>query len=148
MEVVGDMARALILRNNQVRLREEMDKLAVEVSTGFVKDAGQHLNGDILWHMAAIYQLAQEIKICLGRRRKANFNLFKAHRNQRFKHPHFACAIHWFYKRLIAIAQVNRTPDRGGINDLVWPASVWQVDSRICAVFLNVHLSHFNFLSF
>ncbi|AUC53562.1 flagellar biosynthesis protein FlgL [Sagittula sp. P11] len=47
MEVIGDMARALVLRTNQVRLREEMDKLAVEVSTGFVKDPGQHLNGDL-----------------------------------------------------------------------------------------------------
>ncbi|CAN0102036.1 unnamed protein product, partial [Chrysoparadoxa australica] len=47
MEVIGDMARALVLRTNQVRLREEMDKLAVEVSTGFVRDAGNHLHGDL-----------------------------------------------------------------------------------------------------
>lgn len=47
MEVVGDMARAMVLRQNQVRLREEMDMLAVEVSTGFVKDAAQHLKGDL-----------------------------------------------------------------------------------------------------
>ncbi|ASP19766.1 flagellar hook-associated protein FlgL [Antarctobacter heliothermus] len=47
MEVIGDMARALVLRTNQVRLREEMDKLAVEVSTGFVRDAGKHLHGDL-----------------------------------------------------------------------------------------------------
>ncbi|MBY6159471.1 flagellar biosynthesis protein FlgL [Mameliella alba] len=47
MEVIGDMARALVLRANQVRLREEMDQLAVEVATGFVKDPGQHLHGDL-----------------------------------------------------------------------------------------------------
>lgn len=47
MEVIGDMARALVLRANQVRLRSEMDQLAVEVSTGFVKDPGQHLHGDL-----------------------------------------------------------------------------------------------------
>ena len=47
MEVIGDMARALVLRTNQVRLREEMDQLAVEVATGFVKDSGKHLKGDL-----------------------------------------------------------------------------------------------------
>ncbi|MBP0483332.1 flagellin [Sagittula salina] len=47
MEVVGDMSRALVLRNNQVRLREEMDLLAIEISTGFKKDPGQHLDGDL-----------------------------------------------------------------------------------------------------
>ncbi len=47
MEVVGDMARTLVLRTNQVRLRSEMDQLAVEVATGFVKDPGQHLDGDL-----------------------------------------------------------------------------------------------------
>ncbi|WP_425097732.1 flagellin [Tropicibacter sp. S64] len=47
MDSVGNLARSLVLRTNQVRLREEMDKLAVEVSTGLVKDTGQHLNGDL-----------------------------------------------------------------------------------------------------
>jgi flagellar hook-associated protein 3 FlgL len=46
MEAVGDMARALVLRTIQVRLREEMDKLAVEVSTGLVRDSASHLGGD------------------------------------------------------------------------------------------------------
>lgn len=47
MQSVGDMARALVLRTNQVRLRSEMDKLAVEVSTGLVKDRAKHLGGDV-----------------------------------------------------------------------------------------------------
>lgn len=46
METVGDMARALVLRSNQARLRAEMDSLAVEVSTGFVRDSAGHLKGD------------------------------------------------------------------------------------------------------
>lgn len=46
MESVGDMSRALVLRTNQARLRAEMDKLAVEVSTGFVRDNATHLKGD------------------------------------------------------------------------------------------------------
>lgn len=46
MQSVGDMARALVLRTNQVRLRAEMDELAVEVSTGLVRDKARHLGGD------------------------------------------------------------------------------------------------------
>ncbi|WP_323767748.1 flagellin [Antarctobacter sp.] len=59
MEVIGDMARALVLRTNQVRLREEMDQLAVEVSTGFVKDAGKHLHGDLTGLLSIDRALAQ-----------------------------------------------------------------------------------------
>jgi flagellar hook-associated protein 3 FlgL len=47
MQVIGDLARSLILRQNQVSLRTEMDQLAEEIATGFVKDPGQHLDGDI-----------------------------------------------------------------------------------------------------
>lgn len=47
MDSVGDLARALVLRTNQVRLRNEMDTLAVEVSTGLVKDPAKALGGDI-----------------------------------------------------------------------------------------------------
>ncbi len=46
MQLIGDMARALVLRENQVRLRTEMDQLAVEVATGFVRDPARHLGGD------------------------------------------------------------------------------------------------------
>ena len=52
MDAIGDLARSLVLRTNQVRLREDMDRLAVEVATGFVKDPGQHLGGDISGLMA------------------------------------------------------------------------------------------------
>lgn len=47
MQAIGDMARALVLRTNQVRLREEMDQLATEVATGYVKDSARHLGGDL-----------------------------------------------------------------------------------------------------
>lgn len=46
MQSVGDMARSLVLRTNQVQLRQQMDKLAVEVATGFAKDSAKKLGGD------------------------------------------------------------------------------------------------------
>ncbi|MDJ0822753.1 MAG: flagellin [Paracoccaceae bacterium] len=52
MQSIGDMAQALVLRTNQVRLRQEMDTLAAEISTGFVKDPAKHLAGDLTSLMA------------------------------------------------------------------------------------------------
>ncbi|KUF09591.1 flagellin [Pseudoponticoccus marisrubri] len=59
MDSVGDLARALVLRTNQVRLREEMDQLAVEVSTGIVKDPARHLGGDLTGLQAIDRSLAR-----------------------------------------------------------------------------------------
>lgn len=47
MDSVGDLARALVLRTNQVRLRNDMDKLAVEVATGLAQDPAKRLAGDV-----------------------------------------------------------------------------------------------------
>ena len=46
MDSVGDLARTLVLRTNQTRLRQDMDRLAVEVATGFVRDPAGYLQGD------------------------------------------------------------------------------------------------------
>jgi flagellar hook-associated protein 3 FlgL len=59
MDSVGDMARALVLRSNQVKLRTEMDKLAVEVATGFARDSAQHLSGDTTSLLAIDRSLAK-----------------------------------------------------------------------------------------
>ena len=59
MDSVGDLARALVLRTNQVRLRQEMDVLATEVATGFVKDTAKHLKGDTSGLLAIDRSLAR-----------------------------------------------------------------------------------------
>ncbi len=59
MDAIGDLARTLVLRSNQVRLREDMDRLAVEVATGFVKDSAKHLDGDLTGLMAIDRSLAR-----------------------------------------------------------------------------------------
>ncbi|MBV2359348.1 flagellar biosynthesis protein FlgL [Thalassococcus sp. CAU 1522] len=46
MNSIGDMARALVLRTNQVRLRQDMDRLATEVATGEATDKPARLAGD------------------------------------------------------------------------------------------------------
>ena len=47
MDTVGDLARTLVLRTHQTRLNSELDKLGVEIATGFVRDPATHLGGDI-----------------------------------------------------------------------------------------------------
>ena len=47
MDNVGDLARTLVLRTHQTRLNSELDKLGVEIATGFVRDPATHLGGDI-----------------------------------------------------------------------------------------------------
>ena len=51
---------------------------------------GQHLNGHVIRNMTTIDEFPQEIEICFRRRGEANLNLFKAHRNKGFEHPHLA----------------------------------------------------------
>lgn len=47
MQPIGDMARSLLLRSEHTRLKTEMDTLATEIATGFVKDPAAHLQGDV-----------------------------------------------------------------------------------------------------
>lgn len=47
MDTVGDLARTLILRTHQTRLNRDMDRLGVEIATGFVRDPARHLGGDV-----------------------------------------------------------------------------------------------------
>ena len=54
----------------------------------------QHLDGDVLRHMAAFDQLAKEIVVGLGCRGKSYLDLLEAHIDQKLEHPHLAGAVH------------------------------------------------------
>ncbi len=47
MQSIGDMAQSLVLRLNQTRVRDQIGKLGVELSTGIVNDKAAHLGGDL-----------------------------------------------------------------------------------------------------
>ena len=55
----------------------------------------QHLNGDIIGHMATFDQFAKEIVIGLGCRGESDLYLLETHIDQKLKHPHLADCIHW-----------------------------------------------------
>ena len=54
----------------------------------------QHLDGDIIRHMAALDQLAKEIVVGLGCRGESDLDLLEAHIDEKFEHPHLAGAVH------------------------------------------------------
>ncbi|KMK65389.1 flagellin [Puniceibacterium sp. IMCC21224] len=47
MQSIGDMAQALVLRHRQAVVREQIDTLGVELTTGEVRDKAGHLGGDL-----------------------------------------------------------------------------------------------------
>lgn len=47
MDTVGDLARSLVLSTHHTRLNRELDKLGVEIATGFTRDPARHLQGDV-----------------------------------------------------------------------------------------------------
>ncbi|NIY96594.1 flagellar biosynthesis protein FlgL [Salipiger sp. HF18] len=59
MDTVGDLARTLVLRTHQTRLNQEMDRLGVEIASGFVRDPASHLGGDITGLLAIDRTLAK-----------------------------------------------------------------------------------------
>ncbi len=59
MDTVGDLARTLILRTHHTRLNRDLDRLGVEIATGFVRDPTAHLGGDVNGLLAIDRTLAQ-----------------------------------------------------------------------------------------
>jgi len=72
----------------------------------------QHLDGDILGHEIALDQLTHEIEIRLRSGGKANFDLLEAELDQKIEHTALALGTHGFDECLVAVAQIDATPDR------------------------------------
>ncbi|SNR37078.1 flagellin [Puniceibacterium sediminis] len=47
MQSIGDMAQTLVMRHHQTKLREQINFLGVELTTGVVQDKAAHLGGDL-----------------------------------------------------------------------------------------------------
>ena len=88
----------------------------------------QHLDGDVVRDHLLLDQLAHEVEIRLRRRREADLDLLEAHLHEELEHPRLAVGIHRLDQRLVAVAQVDRAPDRRLGDDRVGPSSVLQLD--------------------
>ena len=108
---------------------------------------GQHLDAHVVGHFALVDDLADKVKVGVRSRRKANFDLFEPHPNQGFEHAMFARRVHRVDERLIPVAQVNRAPSRGAVDDFVRPCAIGQFDRLESPILVCWHLIHGSILS-
>lgn len=62
MQSIGDMAQALVLRHQNTQVRQHIDRLGFELSTGVVRDKAKHLAGD----MTALATLDRTLSVLDG----------------------------------------------------------------------------------
>ena len=86
----------------------------------------QHLDGDVVRDHLLLDQLAHELEIGLRRRREADLDFLVAHLDEELEHPRLAVGVHGFDQRLVAVAQVDRAPDRRLGDDGIGPLAVGQ----------------------
>ena len=84
----------------------------------------QHLDGDVVGYRALLDDLADEVEIGLAGRREADLDLLVAHAHQQVEHAALAGRAHRVDQRLVAVAQVHRTPHRRAVDDAVGPGAV------------------------
>ncbi len=79
-----------------------------------VAGLGQHLDGDVVGDQVVLDELADEVEVGLAGGREADLDLLVAHPDQQLEHPPLAVGRHRVDQRLVAVAQVDRAPARGG----------------------------------
>ena len=72
----------------------------------------QHLDGDVVGDGALGDDLADEVEVGLAGRREADLDLLVAHPDQQVEHAALAGRAHRVDQRLVAVAQVDRAPQR------------------------------------
>src|SRR5208282_5986642 len=97
---------------------------------------------DTVGNGAALDDRADEIEVGLRGGGKGDLDLLEPYAGEQAEHAVLAVDAHWLDQRLIAVAQVDRAPDRGVIDDPRGPLAVGEDDWRISAVFLDGHLCH------
>jgi hypothetical protein len=91
----------------------------------------QHLQRHVIGHPAFFDAPAGKIEIGLRGRRKADLDFLEPHVEQQLEHPRLAVMPHRVDQRLVAIAQIDRAPDRR-LGDLLGrPGPVAQIHLRI-----------------
>ena len=88
----------------------------------------QHLDGDVVGNGAVGDDFADEVEVGLAGRREADLDLLVAHADQQVEHAALAGRAHRVDQRLVAVAQVDRTPHRCAVDDLVGPGAVGHRD--------------------
>ena len=103
---------------------------------------GQHLDGDVVRDHVLLDELAAEVEIGFRGRGEADLDLLEAHPAQQLEHAPLALRPHGLDQRLVAVAQVDRAPDRRLLDDLAGPGPVGQADRLEALVFVDRHGGH------
>ena len=88
----------------------------------------QHLDRHVVGDQVVLDELADEVEVGLARRREADLDLLEAHLHQGVEHAPLARRVHRVDQRLVAVAEVDRAPQRGGVDDAVGPRAVAEQD--------------------
>jgi hypothetical protein len=84
----------------------------------------QHLQGNILRHAALLDAPAGEVEVGLRCGGETDLDFLEAHVEQQLEHAGLAVMAHRVDQRLVAVAQVHRTPDRRLGDHLAGPGAV------------------------
>ena len=74
----------------------------------------QHDDRDVVGDQVVVDQRAHEVEVGLRRRREADLDLLEAHLDQQLEQAALAVAVHRVDQRLVAVAEVDGDPLRGG----------------------------------
>ena len=72
----------------------------------------EHLDGDVVGDEVLFDELADEVEVGLAGRREPDLDLLEAHRDERLEHAQLAVRVHRVDERLVAVAEVDRAPQR------------------------------------
>ncbi len=99
----------------------------------------EHLDRDVVGDAVLLDQLAHEVEIGLAGGREPDLDLLESHRDQFFEHAQLAGGVHGIDERLVAVAQVDRAPQRGLVDRDVRPGAVGEHDRHERRVLLEGH---------
>ena len=96
----------------------------------------ENLNSDIVGNQIFFDELTNKIKVGLTGRRETHFDFGEANLAEFFEHAALALGVHRVNQRLVAIAQVDRTPQRSFVDHFVRPRAIskHQRDERLVLV--------------
>ncbi len=91
---------------------------------------GEDLDGDVVGYPVLLHQLADEVEVGLAGAREADLDLLEAHLDQGVEHGQLAGRVHRVDQGLVAVAQVDRAPQRRLLDALVGPAAVVELEGK------------------
>ena len=98
---------------------------------------GEHLDGHVIGDQPFVDDVAAEVEIGLAGGGEADLDLLEAEAHEFLEHAQLAPEAHRLHERLVAVAQIDGTPDGRPGDDGARPGPVGQVDRLEGDVFVG-----------